>query len=68
MFSSYSAPDGDEFGDMSKGVMKTTYGFKDADYAFMEAETTWDINREIPYQRDNEETDYWLWAILEQEE
>ena len=48
--------------------MKTTYGFKDTDYAFMEAETTWDINREIPYQRDNEKTDYWLWAILKQDE
>lgn len=43
VFGSYSAPSGDEYGDPSKGKMLTSYGFAQADYPLMEAETTWDI-------------------------
>ena len=56
-FMSYSAPDGDEFGD---GVMQTGYGFKGADYPFIEVKTTWRIDREKPSKRLDELREYWL--------
>lgn len=60
VFGSYSAPDGDFYSDPSKGKMFTSYGFEQGDYPVMEAETTWDIDREQPYKRINEEHKYWL--------
>ena len=62
VFSSYSAPDGDRFGNPSKGVMATDYGFENADYPTLSAETTWDISNdpENKYKRKNEKHEYWL--------
>lgn len=60
VFGSYSAPDGDQFGDPSKGRMFTSFGFENSDYPVIEAETTWDICAEEPYKRNNETHEYWL--------
>lgn len=60
VFGSYSAPDGDYFGDPSKGKMFTSYGFEHSDYPVMEAETTWDINEEKKGERNNAQYEYWL--------
>jgi len=60
VFGSYSAPDGDQFGDPGKGKMFTSYGFKQGDYPVIEAETTWDIDREHPCNRKNARHEYWL--------
>ncbi|MBK7352179.1 MAG: hypothetical protein IPI92_20180 [Gemmatimonadetes bacterium] len=60
VFGSYSYPSGDEFGDPSKGKMFTSYGFAQADYPLMEAETTWDIELSRPGFRRNEVHQYWL--------
>ncbi len=60
VFGSYSAPDGDQFGDPSKGKMFTSYGFRQGDYPVIQAETTWDIDREHEHKRLNEEHKYWL--------
>lgn len=60
VFGSFSDPDGEMLGDTSKGRMFTSYGFSGCDFPVMCAETTWDINREKPYQHDNEATEYWL--------
>ena len=60
VFGSYSAPDGDEFGDTSKGRMFTSYGFTQGDYPVMEAQTTWDIDREDPGSHKNQRCEYWL--------
>lgn len=60
VYSSYSAPDGDEFGDPNQGVMMTEYGFKDGDYPLMGARTTWDIHPENKSHRNNELHEYWL--------
>jgi DNA gyrase subunit A len=46
VFGSYSAPDGDQFGDPSKGKMFTSYGFEHGDFPVMEAQTTWEIEPE----------------------
>jgi len=58
--SSYSAPDGDRFGDPSKGKMLTSYGFEHSDYPIIEAQATWDITAEKTYSRVNERHEYWL--------
>ena len=68
VFSSYSAPNGDQFGDPSKGVMFTAWGFADADYPIMEAETTWDIDADKPHNRLNEKHKYWLCLPKKDEE
>ncbi|MCP5004959.1 MAG: hypothetical protein GY941_13645 [Planctomycetes bacterium] len=60
VFGSFSAPDGDHYGNPDEGIMKTEYGFKDADYPLMGAETRWDIDRETPHKRINERHEYWL--------
>lgn len=60
VFWSYSAPDGDHFGNQSKGKMFTSYGFEHGDYPVIEAQTTWDIDPETPYKRANEQHEYWL--------
>jgi hypothetical protein len=60
VFGSYSAPDGDEFGDSSKGKMFTSYGFESGDFPVIEAQTTWDITPEKPYKRENQKHEYWI--------
>lgn len=68
VFGSYSAPDGDYYGDPSRGKMFTSYGFRQGDYPIMEAETTWDISCEEPYKRVNEEHKYWLCLPMKEED
>jgi hypothetical protein len=60
VFGSFSAPDGDYFGNPNKGRMLTSYGFANGDHPVIEAETTWDIDREKPWNRINEQHKYWL--------
>lgn len=60
VFGSYSAPDGDAFGDLSQGKMFTSYGFDYGDYPVIESQTTWDIDSEHPEKRANERHEYWL--------
>ena len=60
VFGSYSAPGGDQFGDPRKGKMLASYGFQHGDYPVIEAQTTWDIDRETPSKRNNEQHEYWL--------
>jgi hypothetical protein len=60
VFGSYSASDGDQFGDPTKGKMFTSFGFDQSDYPVMEAQTTWDIDKECSYKRNNEKHEYWL--------
>ena len=60
VFGSYSAPDGDSYGDPNKCVMMTEYGFDVCDYPIMGAKTTWDKNHEKPHERLNEKHEYWL--------
>jgi len=61
-FASYSAPDGDQFGDINQGVMFTSYGIKDSHFPLIEARTTWDIDRSSKdnFKRNNEEHQYWI--------
>ena len=66
LFSSYSAPDGDYFGDIKTGVMMTEYGFDGASCPIMGAETKWDIDREHPYKKVNERHEYWLCVPIEE--
>jgi hypothetical protein len=71
VFGSYSAPDGDHFGDPSKGKMFTSYGFDGADFPIMEAQTTWDIDMDAPpekrFKRLNERHEYWLCLPLKED-
>lgn len=60
VFGSYSAPDGDDFGDPAKGIMVTSYGFDYADCPIIEAITVWDVDRENPHNHLNKHTEYWL--------
>jgi len=60
VFSSYSAPDGDQFGNPNVCRMMTEYGFNGTDFPIMGAETTWDRDSENPHKRPNEQHKYWL--------
>jgi len=60
VFSTYSAPDGDMYGDPDQCVMFTEYGFREAEYPFMGAETTWDRPDRFSAERENETHEYWL--------
>ncbi len=60
VFGSYSAPDGDQYGDMSKGRMDTSYGFNDSEEPLIHASTTWTIDRGEPHNRIDEVTNYWI--------
>jgi hypothetical protein len=67
-FSTYSAPDGDYLGgNTSKGEMFTSFGFPGSDYPIMEARTTWEINPEERWKRNNEQHRYWLCLPIEQD-
>ena len=66
VFSSYSAPDGDMFGDPSKCVMMTEYGFKGCDYPIIGSKTTWDNNGEL--KRENEQHKYWFCVGVDPDE
>lgn len=68
VFESYSAPDGDELGRPDQGVMYTAWGFRYAQNPIISARTTWDINREEPYKRNNEQHEYWLCVAMDDEE
>lgn len=67
-FGSYSAPDGDQFGNPDQGVMFTSYGFRCGDFPIIEAETTWDIDRDRPNERVNQSTRYWLCVPVEEDD
>lgn len=60
VFGSYSAPDGEEFGDPSRGRKWISYGFEGCDVPVIEAQTTWDVNRVTPYKVENKRNEYWL--------
>jgi len=68
VFGSYSAPDGERSGDPDKGKMFTSYGFEQGDYPVIEAQTTWDIDREAPCNRENERHEYWLCIPIREED
>lgn len=60
VFCSYSAPDGDQFGNPDECQMFTEFGFRDADVPLIGAKTTWEKDPECEYNRLNEKTEYWL--------
>lgn len=69
VFSSFTDPSGTFNGGPGKqGKVFTSYGFKDGDFPIMEAETTWEIDCEKPYERVNEQHKYWLCLPVRQED
>lgn len=70
VFATYSAPDGDHYGNPQQGVMKTEYGLPGADYPLMGACTTWDIvpAGNVYDRRQNERTEYWLCVNMKDSE
>ena len=60
VYGSYSAPDGDHFGNPSQGVMETSFGFRNGDYPILYVKTTWDIDRSQPHHIPSETHEYWL--------
>lgn len=60
VFESYSAPNGDQFGNPDEAKMITAWGFEGADFPIIKAETVWDIDRESPHIRENEQHTFWL--------
>ena len=65
VFSSFSAPDGDYYGNHEEGRIMTEYGFKNADCPLIGADTRWDIDHDKPYNRINERHQYWLCAPID---
>ncbi|UOF76766.1 hypothetical protein [Caudoviricetes sp.] len=59
VFGSFSAPEGDPFGDPGKGRMFSSYGFDGGDCPVIEIQTTWDIT-DTNNKRQNETHEYWL--------
>ena len=68
VFSSYSAPGGDFFGNPDQCVMMTEYGFDGCDYPIIGAETTWDRSHEETHERINERHEYWLCVGINEDE
>lgn len=71
VFGSYSAPNGDEFGDPTQAKMFTSYGFESGDFPVIEAQTTWEVSSENPeskYKRINEKHEYWLYLPIKDEQ
>jgi hypothetical protein len=66
VFGSFSAPDGDYFGDPNRGKMFTSYGFKNTDYPIVQAETQWNIGFPDRSVRHDEEHEYWLCVAIEE--
>ncbi len=60
VFSSYSAPDGDYYGNPDQGRMFTEWGFKGAECPIYGSEHRWDIDRDKPHNRNNQTSEYWL--------
>ena len=58
VFGSYSAPDGDHFGDPSRAKMFTEWGFYDSDIPTVGVETTWDAGNGS--KREHLKSEYWL--------
>ena len=50
-----------------EGKMFTSYGFPGADFPFMEARTTWELDGQFPYKRINEQDRYWLCVPIKEE-
>ena len=63
VFSSYSAPDGDYYGDPSRAKMITEYGFEGAGAPVIGAETAWDVDRENLAKKENLEEYFWLCVV-----
>jgi len=57
VFGSHSAPEADHDG---RGRMFTSYGFDGDEVPVLAMENKWDIDREKPHKRLNEEFWYWL--------
>ncbi len=60
VFESYSATDGDYFGNHSQGKMFTSFGFDSCEYPIISAQKTWDIDSNDPSNRLNEKYQYLL--------
>ena len=61
VFSSYSFPEGNRFGDPAKAVMETEYAFPGARWPLLGASTTWDV-ADTTNPRQSERTEYWLYV------
>lgn len=66
VFGSYSNPSGND-GISSTPTMFTSYGFGGAAFPIMEAETTWEIDPERPFDRVNEQHSYWLIYVTQEQ-
>jgi len=66
VFSSYSAPNGDYYGNPDVCRMMTEWGFKGADFPILGIETTWDRQPKGVYERVNEQHKYWLCVVVEE--
>ncbi len=60
IFSSYSAPEGDQYVDPTKGVLSTAWAFKDSDRPIIKTTVEWDIDEDNPDSRKNVKSSYWL--------
>ncbi len=60
VFENYSAPDGAYLGNHSQGKMFISFGFDSCEYPIISAQTTWDIDSNVPSNRLNEKHQYWL--------
>ncbi len=67
-YRTYSAPDGDHFGDPETCVMETDWGIKGQDGPLLGIRTTWECDPSEPAQRRNEKHEYWLWQAIEPRE
>ena len=57
VFSSYSAPDGDQFGNPSRAKMLTEWGFDGSSAPLIGHRTSWDVKDD---SRETETVEYWL--------
>ena len=67
VFSTYSAPEGDMYGDPNECVMLTEYGFIGCDFPIIGAKTTWDRSPKGSFKRENEKHIYWLCVAIDQD-
>lgn len=66
VFASFSAPEGDYYGNPERARMLTEWGFEDAACPTIGCETSWDADTE-GYTRENFTAEYWLCVPRDEE-
>ena len=66
VFATYSAPDGDPYGNSDKCEMYTEWGFNNSDIPLISCRIQWDKDQESPANRLNVSRTYQIFSAMEE--